>query len=501
MIIIKARSETIIYHDRQINLMSEQKNFDRNTIAKKSKLGVLFLSLKSFGLNILKIVSSISLAKLLSPYDYGVYGVLNSWISSLSYFTDIGLHESLVQKDEDIKRSDVEGYLALRLILSFVVALIFSGTIYFFKDFVDVDSDSPFLLLLGFICLFDAVTTLPKVVLHKELEFKKLTILELISSVFLYIFQIAFAYFGFGFWSFFIGMCIRYLILFVGGLLLKIYAWPKISSISKVRSSLNNGVHFQANLIIIAALGIASPIILKGFLTVEVVGIYFWTMSLVSLPIAYINNFGHVLFSALSKTQKNFDDSKLLISKSCRILILIISLIFGLGATLGPSLIELLFGEKWSLAKDVIALCSLTAGLLAAKELPNAALGALGKPRIRMKIELLGLFLLLTVGTFITSRFYLKGFLIYSAVVNGFIALSLFYKIKEYISLEAMASAVKVVLITGVVFVINRYMEYETSLFKSLISYGALFSTLIFIFDQKTVKELKASLLRTKLKN
>ena len=64
-----------------------------------------------------------------------------------------------------------------------------------------------------------------------------------------------------------------------------------------------------------------------------------------------------------------------------------------------------------------------------------------------------------------------------------------------------MASAVKVVLITGVVFFINRYMEYETSLLKSLISYGALFSTLIFIFDQKTVKELRASLLRTKLKN
>lgn len=478
--------------------MTKQASQTRNEIAQKSKIGVILLSLRSLGLNVLKFISSLTLAKLLTPYDYGVYGVLNSWISSLSYFTDIGLHESFIQKEEPISKQEVQSYLALRLSLSVLAAIFFGVGIYFLKDFVDIQTTSPWLFILGILSLFEAVTTLPKVILQKELDFKKLTILELVSSVFLYVSQITFAFFGFGFWSFFIGVCFRYIILFIGGLFLNVYEWPSFSAFHNIKPILKTGKHFQANLLIMAGVGLLTPAILKGFLEVEVVGIYFWTFSLVSLPVTYINNFGNVLFSAISKTQKDFDNTSILINKSSRALILVVALIFGLGATLGPSLIQLIFGAKWVMAKKVIALCSLAVALTAIKELPIAILGALGKPNIRTRVEFFGLMLLITVGAASTYYFQLRGFLYFSCLNNLLVIIFLIFKIKEYFSRSTILSMVKIFLISLTCFSFTRFLKIETNLFYSLASFIFIFALGLITLEKDTVVDLLASIKRTK---
>ncbi len=471
--------------------MTDNESIKRKKIATQSKRGLLILSLRTAITNVLQFISSISLARLLTPYDYGVFGILNGWISSLSYLTDIGLHESLVQQKSDISINQMKSYLSIRIILSVSVSIFFGISFIFLKSYYNFKSDSLGLYFLGLITIFEAFSTIPKIHFQKNLNFIAFSKIELISTVFLYIGQVLFAYLGFGFWSFFIGIILRQLTIIASGFYLKMYHVPSFTHLQPIFSNLKKGVFYQINLIIIALNAIFIPIILKLFLDVDTIGLYFWTNGLVSIPLVFINNYNNVLFPAIAKLQSNREQIKILITRGGEVLILAIGLIFGLGAALGPSLIDILFNERWYAAKSIIALISLTIGLYGTRNIINSLLSGIGNPFMRSKIELINFFLVIGLTYILAQQFQLFGFLYAQTIANFTILIIASIYAREYIQFDLIKRFI--IVFSGAL--LANYLLYNfklvNNIFISFLIFMLVFFPFCVLLDRKIIIDLQ----------
>ena len=107
-------------------------DFDLHTIAAKSVKGIFTLVSRTFFVQILGIVSQLILAAYLDTASFGVFFVVSSIVIFLTYFQDIGLAASLIQKKEDLTIHDLRSTFTMQqllVILLLVPTLIFSHQI------------------------------------------------------------------------------------------------------------------------------------------------------------------------------------------------------------------------------------------------------------------------------------------------------------------------------------------------------------------------------------
>lgn len=396
----------------------------RKALASKAKSGFKKLSLRSIITYVLQLISTLILSRYFIPKDYGIFGILQNWLGSGNYLTDIGLTEGLTQQKEDITREQISAYLFVRLSLATLIAFCFFLGLFFFKDLLELDTHQNLLMyFLGLFAIFDVLSSTPRMLLQKSMNFTKLARIEVVSSVVLYITQISGAILGLGFWSMFAGILGRYLVIILVGLKMNCFVFPRLSNVKEVSSLFKKGIFYQLNLGVIFLVGISTPIILKQYLDIGEVGLYFWANGLVAIPMSIIFNFQNVVFPAISKIQDNESEVKILFNKGTELFLLLIFGIFGLGAALSVSLVDFLFNEKWYGAKEFISYLSFIFIIYSVRQTPLVLLTSLGRSLEKFISEF----------SFFISLILLSTFLIPSYKILGFIAASFFAHLISFI--------------------------------------------------------------------
>src|SRR3989338_3661367 len=108
--------------------------------------GTLALTGRTLFLQLISFTGFFVLTLILSPSVFGIFSVVSSVISFLTYFSDVGLAAALVQKKEDPKREELVSVFTLQqiIVLSLVgLAFFMSGAI---AKFYGLSSDGLFLL-------------------------------------------------------------------------------------------------------------------------------------------------------------------------------------------------------------------------------------------------------------------------------------------------------------------------------------------------------------------
>lgn len=159
-------------------------DFDLNIVAKKSIRGVFALVTRSFLVYALGIIANFVLWAYLDPSTYGVFFIVSSIVVFLTYFQDIGLAASLIQKKEEPTTHELRTVFTIQQILVLIVVipgLIFSQQI---SDFYSLKQEGMFLFvafLLAF--LLSSLKTIPTVILERRLDFHKLVFPQIIENV------------------------------------------------------------------------------------------------------------------------------------------------------------------------------------------------------------------------------------------------------------------------------------------------------------------------------
>jgi len=162
--------------------------------------GMLWSFVRRSGNRIISFASTLVLARLLTPEDYGIIGMIVVFTSLSLVFIDAGFTSALIQKKEPT-REDYSTVFYWNVIISIIlyVALFIAAPA--IATFYRMPLISAVLRVQGIVLVLGALGAIQGVRLRKHLNFRKLAGISLFSTTIGAVTGIIMAFSGFGVWS------------------------------------------------------------------------------------------------------------------------------------------------------------------------------------------------------------------------------------------------------------------------------------------------------------
>ena len=145
-------------------------------------------------------VVGVVLARLLSPDEYGLIGILAVFIAIFEIIIDGGLINALIRKT-DAQEIDYCTVFYTNMVLSIAMALIIFFSASIIADFFERQELVPLTQVMSCVVILHALALVPKARLTKLIDFKTQTEVSFIAAVISGVFGIVMAYMGYGVWA------------------------------------------------------------------------------------------------------------------------------------------------------------------------------------------------------------------------------------------------------------------------------------------------------------
>ena len=297
----------------------------------------------------LQFVTLAILARLLSPSDFGLMGMIMVIIGFAQAFSDMGLSNAIIQR-QDVAENHLSSFFWINVLTGIVlficILLIRPLAVIYFKE-ADL---SNYLIFAAFIFLITPVGQIFNTLLRKELNFKTLSEVEIASTVVYSVSAIGLALAKLGVLSLIFGQLSRSL--FTVCILFFIFrkTWlPRFHlSIKEIKSYLSFGAFQMGESVVNYLSANIDYIIIGRFLGPAALGFYTLAYQIMIFPLTKINPIiTRVAFPAFSKIQ---DDNSIMREGYCRALNYISMFSFPMLAgmlVVAPEFIRLIYGAKW----------------------------------------------------------------------------------------------------------------------------------------------------------
>lgn len=149
---------------------------------------------------ILSFIANMILARLLSPSDFGVIGMIMVFVYISNTFIDSGFGSALIQKKK-ISEEDSSTVFYWTILISIVFYFILYYVAPYIAEFYGVPNIKKLIRVLGLVLIINGVSITPLANLKKELNFKIPAHCFIVASLLAFVVAIVSAYNGLGVWS------------------------------------------------------------------------------------------------------------------------------------------------------------------------------------------------------------------------------------------------------------------------------------------------------------
>jgi len=382
------------------------------------KSGALWSTINVFATRILLFGTTIVLARVLSPSDFGVVGLGMVVYSLAALFSDLGISASLIQAKEHIEeQANASFWLNLMIgggltLLTFIIAP-WVGV--FYKN----PLVTPLLRVQGLAFLLNAVSTVQSVLLTKNMDFKHLARIDIVSGLGERSFALILAFTGFAAWSLVLPSIflspVRAILLWRASPFrpkwhLYRNQWSHIFNFGKhvFATSVLRYININGDYFIIGKVMGATPL-----------GIYTFAYNLANWPIeniVWVVN--RISFPAFSKLQDQTEELQRVYSRIIEsVSLLAFPIMLGMLAV-SDNMVTQVYGAKW---QEGILPLKIIIGFMLVRTIASPGGGVLlarGKPKIEFHFNLIQMPLLVT-AIVIGSHYGIVGVAIGMAAVLG----------------------------------------------------------------------------------
>ncbi len=360
-----------------------------DALKKKTKTGLLWNSFEKISVKVASFILNIVLARLLTPHDYGVIGLLSVFIAFSNIFMESGFLKGLIQK-KDRTEIDFSTTFVFNLVISIIIYLI----LFFLAPVVASFYDNPKLVMfervLFISIILNALTIVPSARLQINIDFKKIAIINLISIILSGTCGIICAHNGLGPWALIFQNLIYTLSLVflywtVGKWIPKLkFSWDSFNSLFKFSSKL-----LITGILSTAILNVYNLFIGKKYDSSSL-GYYtraqqFPDVTLGTLA-SVLNSSTFPLMSSLQNDQSNLF---LVFKKMIKLTsMLIFPSMLGLAA-ISNTLIIVLLTDKWTVSAGYLFWLSLSYMFAPLEILNLNLLNAIGRSDLNLKLDLI----------------------------------------------------------------------------------------------------------------
>lgn len=354
------------------------------TLKQQAISGVKWSGVSMGVMTSLQFVTLAVLARLLSPSDFGLMGMIMVVIGFAQAFADMGLSNAIIHR-QDVTENSLSSFFWINvvtgLIIFFCILLVRPLVVIYFKE----DNLSNYLVLAAFIFLLTPVGQIFTTLLRKELKFKTLSKIEITGSAVYSASTIGLALAKFGVLSLIFGQLIRSLSTVIILFFIFRKTWlPRFHfSIKEIKSYLSFGAFQMGERVVNYLSANIDYIIIGRFLGPSALGFYTLAYNLMIFPLTKINPIiTKVAFPAFSKVQ---NDNAILRRGYCKAINYISMLSFPMLAgmfVVAPEFIRSVYGAKWEPSIIVLQIFCLVGAFKSLGNPIGSILLAKGRPDI-----------------------------------------------------------------------------------------------------------------------
>lgn len=335
------------------------------------------------------LIVSIILARLLSPEDYGTIAVIYVFITLAEVLVIDGFGNALVQK-KDADALDFSTALVFNLFLGTALYALFYFSAPFIADFYGGGYHLlvPILRVLGLRLLFSAVSSIQQAQLAKSLEFDKSFLAAIIGAVCSGITGVAMAYAGYGVWAL-VAQYLTNAVVHAIALRVIIGTFPKLRfSLTRFRSMIHYGFRMLGTSFLTTAFVAFRSMFIGKIYTAEHLAYYDKGRQFPNLLISnMVTAITSVLFPQMSLEQDDKSRIKDITRRTIRFTsYFVFPVLLGFAAVVEP-FVEVVLTQKWLPSVPLMQLFCFVYLFMPIHIANMQAVKALGHGGVYMKLE------------------------------------------------------------------------------------------------------------------
>jgi len=326
-----------------------KERIDFSSLDKKADSGIRWNSISLLYTASIQIIMMIILARLFTPEEYGIMGLILIVIGFGTVFADIGISGAIIHYQK-VSKKQLSTLYWLSFIFGLFIFIILNLLSPLIAMFYTEPELSSFINIIAIVFLIIPIGQQFETLLRKELVFKSLAQIEIITSTILPLVSIIMAYYGWGVISVVLGYILKnlikaFLMLYVG---LKTWKPTLEFDFSEIKNFLSFGLYQTGERSINFLNSNIDKILIGKFLGTVSLGYYTIAHYLVSYPIIIINPiFTRVSFPYFSKIQDNIKKLKEKYFNLISIVSFINFPIYILLILIAPYFVPLVYGAQW----------------------------------------------------------------------------------------------------------------------------------------------------------
>lgn len=477
-----------------------------DSLKKKTVKGGLFLTITNIFNQFIAVILNIVLARLLLAEDFGLIALSTTYIGFITLFLSIGFGSAIIHFDKATKSN-----ISTLYYLNFIIALITFLMAYFTANYAaSFYSDPKLEDIIKWSSLSILIT--PFFITHlkifeRDLEFKRIGLIVVFSSIFSAFFAIVAVLNNFGVYA----LVVQTLSLTFFKLVFVMYysKWKpnkhfEVKEVNymiwyAVKYRMSQGaLYFERNI---------DYLLLGKIFTSTVLGYYAFSYNIMYTPVKRISSiFKDILFPSFSKFKQ--DKEKILLGyfKSLQIVAFVSFPGMLLIAFNAKWLILAIFGQQWAEAVPIVEILCFAGAFQSVSQFGDVVFDSIGKPEVSIYIAITRS--VLTVLSIIIGSFYGILMIAYLVLVAKVLSLILIlFAIKYQINFEIKTIwkylrgtiyCIALVTLSQMIFIELLSQEFN-KLIKFLIQ--SIISALLVFFFHKKILTVLYSVIKSKTKN
>jgi len=229
-------------------VVTETSEEDIKSFKKKTVSGAVSFFIRTVILQLLGFAAQFFLASRLNPSDFGIYGIVIQLNALLTFFSDIGLGATLIQRQAHPTTEEYRTVFTVQQIVTWLVFLLTASFVILglFTEKIGYEGN---LLLLAFALSLPigSLRTIPTLILERKLDFSKIAAAQLIEQVIYNIVLIGLVLMNWGVLAYAIAVLVRTIVGVIATYRFQSWsfglAWHKKS----FKSVIGMGMKFQTN--------------------------------------------------------------------------------------------------------------------------------------------------------------------------------------------------------------------------------------------------------------
>ena len=389
------------------------------SLKKQALSGVKWTFIQQVGVQGIGFVISIILARLLTPKEFGLIGMIMVFVGIGNVLLNAGLGSSLIRtKEEELDETDYSTVFYFNLVISIIVYLIIYLSAPYISLFYKQPALTSLVRWLSLVLIINAFAIIQQTRLTKLMDFKTQAKVAIPAIIISGLIGIMMAYFGNGVWSliaFYLGKS------FFNALFFWIQSqWRPIwhFDINKFKKHFNFGYKLSVSGLLNTIYDNVYNIVIGKFFLPAQLGYFQKSKELTMYPSMTISAvLGKVTYPLFSKIQDNNTQLKNVYKKILQMNIFVLTPILITTGVLASPLFNFLFTEKWLPAVPYFQIFIITGVLYPLHSFNLNILNVKGRSDLFLKLEIAKK-ILITISIIIAVNYGIFGLLWTRAFVS-----------------------------------------------------------------------------------